>query len=126
MPFGACSGHGVYPSVSTTVTAGLGRSAAAAPMPAPMSVPPPPISCTWRAELTRCAGATALSQASTRTCRASPSARSRPSTSASTIASRSSVMLPEVSQTTATSGTGRRSAGSTTGPATADRRDGRR
>jgi hypothetical protein len=35
-------------------------------------------------------------------------------------------MLPEVSQTTATSGTGRRSAGSTTGPATAARRDGRR
>ena len=35
-------------------------------------------------------------------------------------------MLPEVSQTTATSGTGRRSAGSTTWPATAERRDGRR
>src|SRR5207248_3482556 len=55
MAFGAAAGHGVYPSVSTTVTAGLGRSAAAAPMPAPMSVPPPPISSTWRAELTRCA-----------------------------------------------------------------------
>ena len=62
MPFGAAAGHGVYPSVSTTVTAGLGRSAAAAPMPAPMSVPPPPISSTWRAELTRCAGATAVSR----------------------------------------------------------------
>jgi len=35
-------------------------------------------------------------------------------------------MLPEVSQTTATSGTGRRRAGSTTWPATVDRRDGRR
>ena len=35
-------------------------------------------------------------------------------------------MLPEVSQTTATSGTGRRSAGSTTGPTAAERRDGRR
>jgi hypothetical protein len=44
VPLGACGGHGVYPSVSTTVTAGLGRSAAAAAMPAPMSVPPPPIS----------------------------------------------------------------------------------
>ena len=35
-------------------------------------------------------------------------------------------MLPEVSQTTATSGTGRRSAGSTTAPAADARRDGRR
>jgi len=39
MPFGGSAGHGVYPSVSTTVTAGRGRSAAAAAMPAPMSVP---------------------------------------------------------------------------------------
>ena len=35
-------------------------------------------------------------------------------------------MLPEVSQTTAICGTGRRSAGSTTLPATDARRDGRR
>jgi hypothetical protein len=35
-------------------------------------------------------------------------------------------MLPEVSHTTATSGTGRRSAGSTTEPDTGARRDGRR
>jgi hypothetical protein len=104
----------------------LGRNATAAAMPAPMSVPPPPTSCTWRAEVTRWAGATAVSQASTRTCRASPRARSRPSTSASAAASRASVMLPEVSHTTATSGTGRRNAGSTTGPDTAERRDGRR
>jgi hypothetical protein len=52
------------------VTAGLGRSVTAAAMPAPMLVPPPPTSCTWRAEVTRCAGPTAVSQASTRTCTA--------------------------------------------------------
>jgi copper transport protein len=46
MPRGGWPGHGVNPSVSTTVTAGRGRSAAAAAIPAPMSVPPPPTSST--------------------------------------------------------------------------------
>lgn len=46
MPRGGWAGQGVYPSVSTTVTAGRGRSAAAAAIPAPMSVPPPPVSST--------------------------------------------------------------------------------
>jgi putative copper export protein len=67
VPWGGASGQGVNPSVSTTVTAGRGRSAAAAAIPAPMSVPPPPTSSTCRAELTRRAGPTAVSQASTRT-----------------------------------------------------------
>jgi len=67
LPRGGAPGHGVNPSVSTTVTAGRGRSAAAAAIPAPMSVPPPPISSTCRAEVTRRAGPTAVSQASTRT-----------------------------------------------------------
>ena len=116
----------MYPSVSTTHTAGLGRSAPAAAIPAPMSVPPPPVSVTCRAEVTRWACATAVSHASTRSRRARPSPRSSPDTSASTIASRSSVMLPDVSHTTAISGTGRRIAGSTTSPVTADRRDGLR
>ena len=106
--------------------AGRGRSATAAAMPAPMSVPPPPVSSTCRAEVTRWAGPAAASQARTRSWRITPSERSSPSTSARVMASSSSVMLPEVSQTTATSGTGWRSAGSTTSPTAAARRDGRR
>jgi hypothetical protein len=91
-----------------------------------MFVPPPPVSSTCQAELTRWAGPAAASQASTRSRRAIPSVRSSPSTSASAMPSRSSLMLPEVSQTTASSGTGLRSAGSTT-PGTAPARlDGRR
>jgi hypothetical protein len=91
-----------------------------------MFVPPPPTSDTCRADVTRCAGPTAVSQASTRSRRDRPSPRSRPSTSARAIPSNSEPIDPDVSHTTAISGTGRRSAGSTTEGTAGARRDGRR
>ena len=126
-PGGGAGGQGVAPSVSTTTTWGRGRSRAAASIPTPMLVPPPPSSSTWRAEVTRWAVCTAASTASTRTAvEPTPTARSTPSTSASTRPRSDWLIEPEVSHTTATWGTGRRNDGSTTSPATVERRDGRR
>ena len=107
---GGASGHGVHPSVRTTITSGAGRRAAAASMPTRMSVPPPPVSLirgTSAFVRTEDTGPTAMSHGITRTGTppAAPATlRVNAAMSAMHCAKLSALIDPLVSTTTATDG----------------------